>query len=135
MAETINYDYGVDISSHFNFKDGDIQLAEYSENIGQAIANRLNTFQDSLDLFYYDYGSFFTSYFGWRRRQSTLDLMKVELDLTLREDPRVNDFETELEFGETVNSVVIKIRLYDNGVETDLNYVLTDEGVELVEEE
>jgi hypothetical protein len=61
--------------------------------------------------------------------------MKVELDLTLREDPRITDFETELEFGETVNSVVIKIRLYDNGVETDLNYVLTDEGVELVEEE
>jgi hypothetical protein len=129
------YDYGVDLDSSLTFQDGDLKLKEYTNNIGQAIANRLNTFQDSLDLFYYDYGSFFTSYFGWRRRQSTLDLMKVELDLTLREDPRVNDFETELEFGETVNSVVIKIRLYDNGVETDLNYVLTDEGVELVEEE
>ena len=57
MTETINYDYGVDINSHFNFKDGDIQLAEYDNNIAQAIMNRLNTFQDSLDLFYYDYGS------------------------------------------------------------------------------
>lgn len=135
MTETINYDYGVDINSHFNFKDGDIELAEYDNNIAQAIMNRLNTFQDSLDLFYYDYGSFFLQFFGWRRRQTTLDLMKVELDLTLREDPRINEFESELEFGEVTNTVVIRIKLINGTIVNELNYVLSENGVELVEEE
>ena len=61
--------------------------------------------------------------------------MKVELDLTLREDPRITDFETELEFGEATNTVVIKIRLLNGEIVTELNYVLSENGVELVEEE
>ena len=64
-----------------------------------------------------------------------MDLMKVELDLTLAEDPRINEFESELEFGEATNTVVIRIKLINGTNVTELNYVLSENGVELVEEE
>lgn len=132
-TDYINYDYGVDLKSDFTFTDGDIKLAEYEENIGQAIANRLNTYTNSLDIFYNGYGSFFTQFFGWRRRQTTLDMMKTELETTLAEDPRITQYSTELWFMDD-GSVGIRIEVYDREV-TELNFVLTGDGVTFIEEE
>ena len=61
--------------------------------------------------------------------------MKVELDLTLSEDPRIDEFESELEFGESTNTVVIRIKLINGTIVNELNYVLGENGVELVEDE
>ena len=61
--------------------------------------------------------------------------MKVELDLTLAEDPRIDEFESELEFGENANTVVIRIKLINGTIVNELNYVLGENGVELVEDE
>ena len=61
--------------------------------------------------------------------------MKVELDLTLAEDPRISEFETELEYGEATNTVVIRIKLINGTIVNELNYVLSENGVELVEDE
>ena len=127
------YSYGVDLKSEFTFKDGDLNLSEYEDNIGQAIANRLNTIQDSLDLFYTDYGSLFLQFLGWRRTQSTLDFMKVELDNTLSKDPRINNFTTNLEYSDD-GSVKITIQLTEYNNVTELNYVLNNNGIEEVSE-
>ncbi len=127
------YDYGVDLDSSFTFQDGDLKLKEYTNNIGQAIANRLNTLQDSLDLFYEDYGSYFIDYLGWRKNQTTLNFMKVELDSTLAKDPRIKDFNTELEFNKEGNAE-IHISLED-GSDTTLNFVLGMNGIEIINEE
>ena len=46
---------GVDLSSNWKFKDGDLVLVENKENLIQSILNRLNCDYDCLDLFYYEY--------------------------------------------------------------------------------
>ena len=127
------YEYGVDLDSSLSFSDGDLRLSEYADNIVQAVSNRLNTIEDSLDLFYYDYGSLFLQFLGWRRTDETLRFMKLELDKTLSEDPRINSFTTELEFLSS-GGVGIHIRL-DDFEEIELNLVLDGTGVNIVEEE
>ena len=127
------YEYGVDIASELSFVDGDLKLAEYEDNIVQAVANRLNTVKDSLDLFYEDYGSVFLQFLGWRREEITLRFMKVELDKTLSEDPRISSFSSELEYDHNGN-VNVSIRL-DDFENTFLNLVLDGTGVSIIEEE
>ena len=127
------YDYGVDLDSSLSFKDGDLRLAEFEDNIVQAVANRLNTIQDSLDLFYEDYGSLFISFLGWKRNDETLRFMKIELDKTLQDDPRITSFTSELSFTDT-GAVKIDIVLEDFE-NTELNLILGDSGVIVVEEE
>ena len=60
MDDSVAYECGVDIDSSFQFRDGDLLLSEYDENLVQAVINRLNTNLEELDLFYEDYGSIFT---------------------------------------------------------------------------
>ena len=127
------YDYGVDIASELSFVDGDLKLVEYEDNIVQAVANRLNTVEDSLDLFYESYGSVFLQFLGWRREETTLRFMKVELDKTLSEDPRISSFSSELEYDRNGN-VMVQIRL-DDFEETVVNLVLDGTGVSIIEEE
>lgn len=124
------YDYGVDINSDLNFTNGDIALCEYEDNICQAVANRLRTIQDSLDLFYVDYGSFLTYFFGWRKTNETLNFIKLEIENVLRKDPRINNFTIDLEY--IKEGVLINIVLTDFG-EVNLNLVLNNEGVEVIE--
>lgn len=124
------YDYGVDIHTDFEFENGDIKLCEYEDNIIQAIANRLNTLQDSMDFFYTDYGSFLNYYYGWKKRNETLNFIKLEIMNSLRKDPRINDITVELEYIE--KGISINITLNDFG-NINLNFNLTDDGVEMME--
>ena len=59
MSEVV--ELGTDLNSNWQFKDGDLQLVENNNNLVQSILNRLNCDYDSLDLFYYDYGSVLSS--------------------------------------------------------------------------
>lgn len=127
------YSYGVDVASNMEFVDGDLQLAEYEDNIVQAVANRLNTVTDSLDLFYEDYGSLFLQFLGWKRNETTLRFMKLELDRTLSEDPRISSFTTELEY-DRQGRVKVQIVL-DDFEETTVNLVLDGTGVSIIEED
>ena len=43
MNDNVAYECGVDIDSSFQFHDGDLLLAEYDENLVQAVINKLNT--------------------------------------------------------------------------------------------
>jgi hypothetical protein len=126
------YEYGVDIASNLSFSDGDIQLAEYEDNIVQAVANRLNTIEGSLDLFYEDYGSVFLQFLGWRRDDTTLRFMKLELDKTLSEDPRISSFSSELEYDQQ-GRVQVRIRL-DDFENTSVNLILDGTSVSIVED-
>ncbi len=124
------YEYGVDVGSDLSFNEGDINLSEYEDNIAQAIANRLNTIQDSLDLFYYDYGSFLTHFFGWRKTDETLGFIKLELENVLKKDTRINNFTVDLKY--ITKGVAITIVLTDFE-EVNLNLVLNENGVEVIE--
>lgn len=125
------YEYGVDLDNGLSFSDGDLDLIRFEDNISQAILNRLKTVKDSLDLFYTEYGCFFLFFLGWRRTQNTLDFMKIELDACLKQDPRINNFTTTLEYSED-GSVLINIVLTDYMENVELNYVLTGNNIEEV---
>lgn len=117
-------DYGADIKSDWSFHDGDLQLVTDKENIGQAVGNRLNTMQDELDAYYYDYGSFLQSFLGWRRTDKTLDFIKVEIDSVLGKDPRIVSFTSNLEYDSNGN---VRIDLSIDDV--SLGFMLTNDGV------
>lgn len=110
---------GTDISSEWKFEQGDLQLITDEKNLVQAITNRLGCWLNSLDLYYMEYGSIFTSFLGWKREQTTLDFMKLELQNTLEQDPRITGYDIQLDF----NS--------DGGVEVDLNITADTETVKV----
>ena len=129
MSDDVIVEYGTDISSKWDFSDGDINIVSNKENIAQVIKNRLNTVTGSLDLFYEDYGSVLLSFLGWRRVDTTLEFIKVEVNSCISKDPRISNFETEVSFDED-GSVKINIFIYYNGIENfELNLVLDEDGV------
>lgn len=130
----VAYNYGVDLHNNLRFVNGDLQLAEYEENIAQAIGNRLNTVYDTLDLFYGDYGSVLTSFLGWRNTDNTLKFVKLEVDNVLSQDPRLDEFSTSVEY---VNNDKIRINIvlqYDEDETIELSYDLDSMGVNEVDE-
>jgi len=137
MAEDeVLYELGVDINSDFTFHDGDLKLASYDNNLIQAVANRLNTKLDRLDLFYEDYGSVLTDFFGWKGNDTTIGLIKVELDNTLRNESRLASYTADITY-EGDGLLHIRLGLIPNaGVIIDVNLVLNNMGeLEVVETE
>ena len=124
----VAYEYGVDIDSQLNFKDGDLILVEYEDNLGQSIKNRLNTIQDGMDLFYSDYGSVLMEFLGWRRNDETLEFIKLEIQDCLSKDPRIKDFDVDVEYNDAGN-VVIRFRLISETTDFSFNAVLGMDGV------
>ena len=129
MDDNVLYEAGVDLDSSMTFQDGDILLSQYENNLAQAVANRLNTQFDELDLFYQEYGSMVTGFFGWRTNNTTLRFIRSEIDQTLSKESRLLNYDTQLEFdGEGVLKVTLKLYPAD-GLSFDMNLVLTPTGV------
>lgn len=126
--DEVLYGLGVDISSTFDFIDGDLVLAEYKDNLVQATVNRLNTSLNSLDLLYEDYGSVMTNFFGWRGNDSTIAMMYVELKNTLSEEDRIDSYEADIYYeGEGVMHIDLMLYPSDgNGV--DVNLIMNENG-------
>ena len=81
MEEII--ELGADLNRNWEFKDGDLLLVENKDNLVQSILNRLNSDYDSLDLFYYDYGSVLSNFLGWKHNDETLEFIRLEIEDTL----------------------------------------------------
>ncbi len=130
MDEEELYECGVDISSEMRFIDGDVQLSAYDTNLAQAVANRLNTQLNELDLFYdTDYGSVLMSFLGWKRTDETLVFVKSEIDNVLSKEPRLLRHTSEVSYDEQ-GRLKIELGLFPNdSVELNLNLVLTANGV------
>lgn len=118
---------GTDIKSTWKFKDGDLILVENDTNLIQAVHNRLNTRLDTMEDYYSEYGSLLHRYLGWRKNETTLKFMQIELEDTLRQDPRFVDFSVKLDY--ITKGIQINIHLnLDEETEIDMNYVLSDSG-------
>ena len=124
--------FGTDISREWLFNEhGDLMLVGNKENVGQAISNRLQTQLNELDLFYTNYGSFLTQFLGWKRNDSTLEFMRLEIETRLAGDPRLTSYGLSLEYVD--NGVEININLVlDDGEEYNGNFVLNSDGVDVV---
>ena len=133
MDDSVAYECGVDIDSSFQFRDGDLLLSEYDENLVQAVINRLNTNLEELDLFYEDYGSIFTSFLGWRTTDETKEYMKTEIATVLRKEPRLSSFDINLEYTD-IGTLKINLDLYTtDGSILESNLVLGADGIVEVE--
>ena len=130
--ETV-YDLGVDINSNFTFHDGDIVLAEYDENIVQAVVNKLQTDLGELDLFYEDYGSIMMSFMGWRANEETLGFMKAELNNILQSEERLETWNFDINYmGD--GKVRIDLTLYPSpDYSIDVTLQMSTEGITVME--
>lgn len=123
--------YGTDLNSSFTFVDGDLNISTNETNMSQAICNRLNTIQDSLNYFYNDYGSVFQYFLGWKGNDKTLEFMRTEIRTTLLKDPRINEVDVET-FYDGNGAVRVNIGLNDENGE--LNFIITGDKIEPIEE-
>ena len=105
-------DLGCDFSSNWSFENGDLKLVYNSDNLLQSIMNRLKTNLDSLDLFYNDYGSKILSFLGWVYNENTKNFMELELENTLLQDPRTQNYDVSVSYKN--NLVYLYITIFFN---------------------
>ena len=120
---------GVDIKSSWDFNDqGDLLLVRDEENMVQAVTNRLTCWLSGLDLYYLEYGSVLTSFLGWKREDETLKFMRIELDNTLKQDPRMPDYDLDLEFNDN-GWINMHLALHFNDMsDVEMSLVITEDG-------
>ena len=127
MDELIT-ELGTDINSSWTFKDGDLVLIENDENIAQSLANRLNNPLESMDLFYDEYGSYISSFLGWKQSEETLSFMKMEIEKAISQDPRFIETEVNLQYtgkGKVVGEINLH---YDDDSDLSLSLVIDETG-------
>ena len=119
---------GTDLSSKWQFKDGDLILVDNKENLIQSILNRLNCDYDGLDLFYYEYGSVISSFLGWKKSDETLEFIRLEIESTLEQEPRLTDFQVEVYYNK-IGKVIINLLIsFDEDSDFTLSLVLEKDG-------
>ena len=118
---------GTDISSTWEFIKGDLVLVNHTDNMRQAIKNRLSCPLDYLD--YDNYGSDIHSFLGGRKNDTVLNFLKIEIETRLIQDPRIQDFEVTTYIKEDDN-VGIDIEVnFDEDMDLSMSLVLNNEGV------
>lgn len=118
---------GTDISSTWEFIKGDLVLVNHTDNMRQAIKNRLSCPLDYLD--YDNYGSDIHSFLGGRKNDTVLDFLKIEIETRLIQDPRIQDFEVTTYIKED-ESIGIDIDVnFDEDMDLSMSLVLNNEGV------
>lgn len=129
MSEVV--ELGTDLNSNWQFKDGDLQLVENNNNLVQSILNRLNCDYDSLDLFYYDYGSVLSSFLGWKHSDETLEFIRLEVESTLEQEPRLSDFTVEVSYNKVGKVLIDLYIVFDDETDFTLSLVL-EKGGEII---
>ena len=125
-------DIGTDIKSDWTFTDGDLNIISDEENLKQSILNRFSVYDGTFKFFYAEYGSVLCNYFGFRKDETTLEFMKIELERVLLQDPRIQGFDLDLSYVEDGVRVELTVNLSDADVE--LNFV-TDGVTYTIEED
>lgn len=120
-------DIGTDIKSSWKLDNGDLELVTDEDNIMQSIKNRISCWLNSMDLFYLEYGSIIPSFLGWKRNDETLGFMKIELENTLKQDPRLTNYDLDIGFNDDGGvDMHLLVHILDETVE--MNLVISEEG-------
>ena len=123
---------GTDIRSDWSFNEhGDLELVSNTDNLSQAISNRLRTELDSL-FFYNQYGTLLESFNSWVNGERTLEFMKIEIENRLLQDPRLREYSVMVEYTGNGNvRVDIQVKL-DKDEDYSTSLILTDSGVDII---
>ena len=128
MIEDNIVELGVDVNTNWEFVNGDLLLVDNETNIMQSIINRLNCEYDALDNYYFEYGSDIKQFLGFKSSNETLEFIKIEVENTLEQDPRLNDFTVETRYDEEDNVLLnLNIKFSDD---SDLSMSLVIDEVE-----
>ena len=122
---------GTDIQSDWSFNEhGDLELVSNTDNLSQAISNRLRTELNSL-LFYNEYGTLLVSFNSWTNSERTLEFLKIEIENRLMQDPRLREYSVTAQYtGEGSVRVGVNVVL-DRDEEYSTSLVLNDMGVDI----
>lgn len=118
------YQMGKDVNRNWSFKNGDVELCNYENNIHQAIQNRLSCPLGALQLFYTDYGSTVEEYLGEPNNETIREYIRLEVEKRLKYDPRFQNIECVVEY---VNSSEVGCRIkvtFADGESYEDNYVI-----------
>ena len=133
MDDSVAYECGIDIDSSFQFKDGDLILSEYENNLVQSITNQLNTQLDELELFYDNYGSILPTFLGWKATDETIQYMTTEVTTILRKEQRLMNFEVDVKYkGDGTVNIELLLYTTENTI-IESNLVLGADGIVEVE--
>ena len=120
---------GIDIGSSWNFKNGDVVLVRYEDNIEQSIINRLNCKLDALDIFYDYYCSNLDEFLGWIRNEITFEYIRIEVEDVLKQDPRITSFNCKVSKGLDVNLCNVDLEIFFNDEQSfTMNLVIKGDG-------
>lgn len=115
---------GVDVNRQWQQWNGDLVLIDGTDNVAQALFNRLTCRYNDMAYFYLNYGSRIREWMGRANYQQNLDGLANEVQLRVLEDPRVSDCEVECTKYDSYN-VIIKIHTIINENQTFVsNFVL-----------
>lgn len=114
----------------WNYTNGDVEVVEDTDDIVQAILNRLNTGTDELDYLYDNYGCDLHQFLGLKTDNTTLEMVKNVIADTLKYDERITlmDLTMSYQDANTLN-ILLTCTYDDNAIEMDLT--LNENGVEL----
>ena len=85
--------YGTDINSNFSFTDGDINLVSGTNNLAQAVCNRLNSNLNTYEIFYTKYGGNLLEWLGEQNNSNIQEYIRIEIESILMQDPRITSIE------------------------------------------
>lgn len=102
---------GVDVNQQWALASNDIVLTEGTDNLYQAIANRLSCILDDMGYFYSGYGSRIKEFIGKPLNEENLEDLAAEVAYRLTFEPRISSCDVEcVKIGK--NEIVINIVAY-----------------------
>lgn len=97
---------GVDVNRQWQQWDGDLVLIDGTDNVEQALFNRLTCRYNDMAYFYLNYGSRIREWMGRPNYQQNLDGLAGEVQLRVLEDPRVSDCEVSCTKYDSYNIII-----------------------------
>lgn len=127
--------FGIDIDSSFNFSKGDINIVSGTNNLAQAIINRLNTDKGFYDSFYINYGGDLFNVFGMKNNSNSLEYLRIEIESICVQDPRIKDVTANCS-KEDPKTVSVKLNVLPIGSDeiVTLNMVITDDLIVMLDD-
>ena len=120
--------YGTDIKSDFTFTNGDINIVSGTQNLGQAICNRLNSDLTTYQEFYARYGGNLLDWLSEYNNANIHEYIRIEIESILSQDPRIRDVSATVskEDNKTIN-VALEILTVGSDEVVTINLIIQED--------